>query len=948
MSWAETTCGGNLCDGSPVFNHDGSALFCPRSNTVDVYSVLTGDRLATLSGHTDRVTALFLNPFNNLQLYTTSLDGSVRVWDTTDRKELKVISFRRAIVDARADPTTDGVLYAVTRRLRTRSHSFASASEAEGDETSAAASSATATSDNLASVQKSRRGYRVMCLTLETGKTALLFKSTQCTAFDLSSDGQLAAVAVGSRLFVWHNKLKRLQKLENTTALKTLAFQPGTDTAVTGDASGRLVFWYSLLSTTNEVKTKVWKGKQTPSSSSNSASSSASPALLSTTQVSSNHHWHSHAVLSMCFSDDGAYLLSGGSEGVLVIWQTSTSQKQFLPRLGGAIHGVAVSKNSELYALYTASNDVLLVNALSMKLERRIQGVQYSAKDNVWLPKNGLVVDPLQGTLVMNGQPGTLQFYDAQRGAHVRSLTVQIDYAARNRNIPSADTRVDHIVFVPNDHTLVTVDRRQLFGSRASEESHLRFWHRDLVSKQCMLDTEVTAPHKQTIHVVVAHPFEPWVVTCSADHKFKLWERRKRTVELGVVSKQSQTASQYTWYCRSVGFYRNVCGARAAAFSPDGSILAVSFGAVITLWDPYTDSLEHTLTYPPANDTILKLAFTGASQPYLVACTASHVYVWDLLTRSVWWSYEARVSSLAADAETGHFAIALAPIQKIRGEGEAVVLFNASAPTPLQVWRANVGVRAVAFLPVSGQSQSSLVYMNSRQEFVTLTPIIEGTEPDSSSLQSADTTTPQLLLKKKSAPTAELISVGTSSNAPDASPDYSVDGDDRDNRFAGASLLNGPSHTLSSMDALFPAFMKQLMIYTPTSTVASSTDADASSSSTPMAAAGSSPTTSQSMDTASDDEDQDQHESTPTQTEGYVYAPRSVAVPTNVLISECSRGCAVLGDLFEGAEKTSDPAGGNRSAQKQQRRETQRKSSSASVTATDANTPRKLGKRRAR
>jgi NET1-associated nuclear protein 1 (U3 small nucleolar RNA-associated protein 17) len=108
--------------------------------------------------------------------------------------------------------------------------------------------------------------------------------------------------------------------------LKTLAFQPGTDTAVTGDSSGRLVFWYSLLSTTNEVKTKVWKGKQTSSSASSNA-------------VSSNHHWHSHAVLSMCFSDDGAYLLSGGSEGVLVIWQTKTSQKQFLPRLGGAIHG---------------------------------------------------------------------------------------------------------------------------------------------------------------------------------------------------------------------------------------------------------------------------------------------------------------------------------------------------------------------------------------------------------------------------------------------------------------------------------------------------------------------------------------------------------------------------------------------------------------------------------
>ena len=29
-------------------------------------------------------------------------------------------------------------------------------------------------------------------------------------------------------------------------------------------------------------------------------------------------HWHAHAVLALCFAADGAYLLSGGSEAVLV------------------------------------------------------------------------------------------------------------------------------------------------------------------------------------------------------------------------------------------------------------------------------------------------------------------------------------------------------------------------------------------------------------------------------------------------------------------------------------------------------------------------------------------------------------------------------------------------------------------------------------------------------
>lgn len=35
------------------------------------------------------------------------------------------------------------------------------------------------------------------------------------------------------------------------------------------------------------------------------------------------------------FNSDGAYLTSGGEEGVLVVWQVETRQTRFLPRLGG-------------------------------------------------------------------------------------------------------------------------------------------------------------------------------------------------------------------------------------------------------------------------------------------------------------------------------------------------------------------------------------------------------------------------------------------------------------------------------------------------------------------------------------------------------------------------------------------------------------------------------------
>lgn len=71
--------------------------------------------------------------------------------------------------------------------------------------------------------------------------------------------------------------------------------------------------------------------------------------------VTSILHWHAHAFRALQFTDDGAYLLSGGQvcpfiavvavtptrrqERVLVQWQMHDGHKQFLPRLGGAIHG---------------------------------------------------------------------------------------------------------------------------------------------------------------------------------------------------------------------------------------------------------------------------------------------------------------------------------------------------------------------------------------------------------------------------------------------------------------------------------------------------------------------------------------------------------------------------------------------------------------------------------
>ena len=82
-----------------------------------------------------------------------------------------------------------------------------------------------------------------------------------------------------------------------------------------GDASGRIQLWRNF-------------GPHVPAIiKSASYKHHAGDALRPTTW-----HWHASPVTSLTFSPDGTYLLSGGREGVLVIWQVETGGQNFLPR----------------------------------------------------------------------------------------------------------------------------------------------------------------------------------------------------------------------------------------------------------------------------------------------------------------------------------------------------------------------------------------------------------------------------------------------------------------------------------------------------------------------------------------------------------------------------------------------------------------------------------------
>ena len=80
-----------------------------------------------------------------------------------------------------------------------------------------------------------------------------------------------------------------------------------------------------------------------------------------------HYHWHAHEVKWITFTTDGAYMLSGGEESVLLMTQLETNREFHLPRLGGAIGHIAVSPDEIKFAVCLDSNVVRIVDAVNNK-----------------------------------------------------------------------------------------------------------------------------------------------------------------------------------------------------------------------------------------------------------------------------------------------------------------------------------------------------------------------------------------------------------------------------------------------------------------------------------------------------------------------------------------------------------------------------------------------------
>jgi NET1-associated nuclear protein 1 (U3 small nucleolar RNA-associated protein 17) len=196
-------------------------------------------------------------------------------------------------------------------------------------------------------------------LPVQTPSESILVGKTRTTrGLAVSASGAWLVAIGGHKAYVAStaNLKVGFVKFVSPEALTCLAFHPTEEYFATGDEKGNIRLWYCLHETIAAPKPEVEKRAPT-----------------------STFHWHAHAVSALTFTLNGAYLLSGGEESVLVIWQIHSGKREFVPRVGAPIDSVAVSRTKtgeEGYLLGLADASFTFISSMTLKISRSYSGIK--------------------------------------------------------------------------------------------------------------------------------------------------------------------------------------------------------------------------------------------------------------------------------------------------------------------------------------------------------------------------------------------------------------------------------------------------------------------------------------------------------------------------------------------------------------------------------------------
>jgi NET1-associated nuclear protein 1 (U3 small nucleolar RNA-associated protein 17) len=386
----------------------------------------------------------------------------------------------------------------------------------------------------------------------------------------------------------------------------------------------------------------------------------------------------------------GTYIISGGLETVLVLWQVETAHKQFLPHLGAEIKNIVVSPRGALYALSLSDNSVMVLSTSEFKAKANIAGIQSHAQLHPTRQARSVpcLLHPTKANSLLIATPSNqldqaasspyLQTFDTYSDRHVSRQALARTNATIVNQDPNktliAEPNISFLAVTSDGQWLASVDewmpksssgKAGLDGQVPSRkrEVHLKFWRWSEARKEWELITRVDSPHPSSEELgservldLIAAPNGQAFVTIGSDGSAKLWKPKLRV-------RPGSTESSVNWtHRRAISFSKQFPESWGyAAFSDDSSLLAVSCPAYPG-FGTHEDSQLHLID--PAAGTIrqslggLHIGRTyglAVVDRYLVVAGANKLLLWNLVHARAEWEYITR--DLGADPATLHLAV---------------------------------------------------------------------------------------------------------------------------------------------------------------------------------------------------------------------------------------------------------------------------------------------------
>ncbi|GAV59567.1 WD40 domain-containing protein [Cephalotus follicularis] len=709
----------------PSFSNDAKKLLVCTGDTVSIFSTTTALQISSLEGHTGPVTAVIVepacSPANIILCYcwTASLDGTIKYWDFSVPELMKTIDIRLPIFSM--------VIPSLLSQQPTENNEMFAYVCVEGQIARREGKLVVCGHIKKCNLTKCRLAGGITLK--ETKKPELLI---------VSSSGKFLGVRVKRKLHIW--KVPEMDSdrvvikkvtLHHTKNMTVFAFHPTQRIMAAGDVTGRILIWRGFGDRTFAIGDASLNERDLKDDEERPGVRGDDDADSCTTW-----HWHPTEVNVLSFSSDGAYLYSGGNEGVLVVWQLDTGKKKFLPRIGSPLLYFTYSPDPSFSSISCADNQIHLLITPSMAILKSISGIKLPCS----LPEThegscrGVAFDPLSGLVALCTENYCIQFYSLFEDRGISEVQV----CERNHQPGDDITVIVNVVALSLDGSLMATSEVKLAEEGIGGLVCLKFWVSGSQKKELSLSTVIYEPHRDAgISAIAFHPTSRMAVSSSYGGDFKVWVCKDG------IEQKDQKLQNTCWSCHAVGSYKKKAMA-AATFSTDGSVLAVAAETFITLWDP--NKVVLVAVIGESLMPIVTLSFVGNSE-YLVSVSRGskpQLSVWSLSKLSLSWSYKLNVEAVASAMDASSFAaLILLPTSSkfmeinessFQGRDGLILFFNANDPVPAVTWsvmKANGG--GLAFLQVNPSSlegnipdgkspQTLLAYINGDHEYVIFDP----------------------------------------------------------------------------------------------------------------------------------------------------------------------------------------------------------------------------------